>query len=64
MKSLTLAQVFAVLATAALAALGGGFAVFCAYDDAPGGVLIGIAMVIAAAFIGLRTVSRARTRHA
>lgn len=60
----TLAAFLTAFATAALAGLGGGFAVFASYDDSPGGVLIGIAMVIGAVFIGTKTQLSARARHA
>lgn len=54
----------AVLATAGLAALGGGFAVFAGYDDSPGGVLLGVAMVIVGVFIGLKAMSGQRAVRA
>jgi hypothetical protein len=47
-----------VLAVAGLAALGGAFAVYAGYDDAPGGVLIGFALIIGAAALGMRSVRR------
>jgi len=37
------------LAVPAVAALGGALAVFGAFDDSPGGTLIGLLMVVAAA---------------
>jgi hypothetical protein len=46
------------LASAALAALGGGLAVYSGYDDAPGGVLIGLALIVVAAALGGRAALR------
>lgn len=48
-------------AIAAVAALGGDLAVFSEYDDAPGGVLIGGFLVIAAAVAGARIMNRRAT---
>ena len=53
-------DIVSALAIAAIAALGGGFAVFAGYDDAPGGVLLGMLLVAGAAVLGLRTLHRRR----
>ncbi|HBS27885.1 MAG TPA: hypothetical protein DEB06_00190 [Phycisphaerales bacterium] len=58
------AALMGVLATTGLAAVGGGLAVYSGYDDAPGGVLLGAAMVIGAAFIGIRTCRALNARQA
>ena len=50
----TVAEFFAVLATTGLAALGGGLAVYSAYDDAPGGVLLAVALVAGTTIVGLK----------
>ncbi|NJD09838.1 MAG: hypothetical protein FIB01_05130 [Gemmatimonadetes bacterium] len=44
----------------ALAALGGAFAVYAGYDDAPGGVLIGFALIAGAAVLSLGAARRNR----
>lgn len=54
----SVAHIVTVLAVAALAALGGAAAVFSEFDDAPGGVLFGILLIIAAAALGLRATQR------
>ena len=51
-------HVTAVTATA-LAALGGAMAVYSGYDDAPGGVLLGILLVTGALAFALRNARRA-----
>ena len=38
-----------------LAALGGALMVFSAFDDAPGGVLLGLLLVLASVALGART---------
>lgn len=43
------------LAIAGLAALGGAAVVYSEFDDAPGGILIGLLMIVGAVLIGLRT---------
>lgn len=43
------------LAIAGLAALGGAAVVYSEFDDAPGGILIGLLMIGGAVLIGLRT---------
>ena len=47
---------------AGLAALGGGLAVFSEYDDAPGGVLIGLVMIVGAVVLGSAALHRAGRR--
>ena len=49
--------------TAVLAALGGGAAAFSEYDDAPGGMLIGLLMVLGAVAIGAAALKRAERRE-
>ena len=48
------------LAIAGLAAFGGAAVVFSEIDDAPGGVLLGILLIIGAVALGVRTAARAR----
>ena len=48
------------LAVAGLAALGGAAVVFSEVDDAPGGVLLGVLLIIGAVALGVRTATRAR----
>lgn len=48
------ARFFNAFATAGLGAAGGALAVYSGYDDAPGGVLIGIVLIAAAVALGLR----------
>lgn len=48
------------LAIPAIAALGGALAVFSGYDDAPGGVLMGILLIMGAVALGLRAAQRRR----
>jgi hypothetical protein len=50
-------------ATAVIAALGGGAIVFSEYDDAPGGILIGLVMVLVAAGIGSAALKWAEDRE-
>jgi hypothetical protein len=50
------------IAATSTAAIGGGFAVFGGYDDAPGGVLIGLVLVLAAMVVGVRNAQPASTR--
>ena len=54
----TAADLITAIAIPVTAALGGGFAVFSGYDDAPGGVFIGGLLVIAAVALGLRAARR------
>jgi hypothetical protein len=42
-----------------LAALGGALAVYSGYDDAPGGVLLGLLLVTGALVLALRSARRA-----
>lgn len=46
------------LAIAGLAALGGALVVYAEFDDAPGGVLIGILLIIGAVTLGARAAQR------
>lgn len=55
-----MANIVIAVGIAALAALGGGAAVFSAYDDAPGGVLIGVGLVVGAVALGVRALRRER----
>ncbi|HUP21068.1 MAG TPA: hypothetical protein VM778_14110 [Gemmatimonadota bacterium] len=48
------------LAIPALAALGGALVVYAEFDDAPGGVLIGLVLVIGAVALGVRGALRGR----
>jgi hypothetical protein len=56
----TVSDVVTVLAVATMAALGGALAVYAEYDDSPGGVVIGFALIIGAAALGLRAAHRRR----
>ena len=47
------------LSAAGLAALGGAAMVLGEFDDAPGAILIGMAMVIGAVILNLRTAGKA-----
>lgn len=47
-------DIITALAVAALAALGGALAVYAEYDDSPGGVLIGFALILGAVVLGVR----------
>lgn len=58
-SSLTrLATALAIPAIAAIAALGGAFAVYAGYDDAPGGVLLGFLLVLGATGLSWRAARR------
>ena len=57
MKS-SVASFFTALGIAAMAAAGGGLAVFSAFDDAPGGSLLGLLLIIGAVALGMRTGAR------
>ena len=48
----SLANFVPALAIAAVAALGGALMVYAGYDDSPGGSLIGLFLVLAAAMVG------------
>lgn len=52
------ANVVIPLATVAMAALGGAAAVYSAFDDAPGGVLIGFLIILGAAVLAVRAAQR------
>lgn len=48
------AQLVYALAIPGLAALGGAAVVFSAFDDAPGGVLVGCLLILGAVVLSLR----------
>jgi hypothetical protein len=48
-------KILAAIAPIVIAALGGAFAVFGAYDDSPGGTLLGVALVVVAMAFGARS---------
>jgi hypothetical protein len=52
------ARVLVPIAAAGIAALGGAAIVFSEFDDAPGGMLIGLLLVIGAAVLGVRSAQR------
>lgn len=54
------ADLATAVALPAIAALGGALAVYSGYDDAPGGVLMGFGLVLAAIGLGVRAARRAR----
>jgi hypothetical protein len=54
----TLAQAATGFATVTLAALGGALIVFSAFDDAPGGVLIGLFLIASALTLTWRAMRR------
>ena len=54
------ADLATALAITALAALGGAAVVFSEFDDAPGGVLLGILMIVGSAALGGRALLRRR----
>ena len=51
----TTTDLLTALAVPTLAALGGAAVVFSEFDDAPGGILIGFFLVIAATVLSLRS---------
>lgn len=51
-------SVIAAITPVALAALGGGLAVFAGYDDSPGGTLIGFLLVLGAMVFAARSTKR------
>lgn len=56
----SIANFVTALGIAAMAAIGGGVAVFSAYDDAPGGSLLGLLLILGAVALGTRTAQRRR----
>ena len=56
----SIADLFTASAIAGLAALGGAAVVFSEFDDAPGGILVGMLMVAAAAVVGWKALQRRR----
>lgn len=59
MQDITTDLLLALL-PAVMAGLGGGFAVFAGYDDAPGGVLLGLLLILGSAVVNYRSRKRAR----
>lgn len=57
MKS-SVTNLLTALAIPAIAALGGAFAVYSGYDDAPGGVLLGLLLIIGAVAASWRVAGR------
>ena len=55
---ISVADYVTALAIPTIAALGGTLVVFSERDDAPGGVLIGIALIMGAVALGLRAAKR------
>lgn len=56
----SLADLTTALGIPVLAALGGAAIVYSAYDDAPGGVLLGLLLIAGAIVLGLRAAKRRR----
>ncbi len=54
------ADLVTALIVPAVAALGGAMAVFSGFDDAPGGVLLGLLLIAGAATLSVRAVLRRR----
>ncbi|HSM08469.1 MAG TPA: hypothetical protein VLA33_05570 [Gemmatimonadota bacterium] len=52
------ARLIVPIAAAGIAALGGAAIVFSEFDDAPGGMLIGLLLIAGAAVLGVRNASR------
>lgn len=52
------AALLTALSIPAIAALGGAAIVYSAFDDAPGGVLLGLLLIIGAVVLGLRATQR------
>jgi hypothetical protein len=59
MKS-SVANYLTAFAVAGLAALGGALMVYSEFDDAPGGVLIGIVLIVGAVALGGKAAQRGR----
>lgn len=56
----SIASFATALGIAVMAALGGGLAVFSAFDDAPGGSLLGLLLIVGAVALGMRSAQRRR----
>jgi hypothetical protein len=56
----SVADFVTALAIAGIAALGGALIVFSEFDDAPGGVLFGMLLILGAVALGVRTAQRRR----
>ena len=56
----SLSDLLFALTIAALAALGSAFAVYANSDDSPGGVLLGFVLILGAAALALRRITRRR----
>ena len=56
----SVASFVTALGIAAMAAIGGAAVVFSEIDDAPGGVLLGLLLIIGAVALGMRTAQRSR----
>ncbi len=56
----SVANFVTALGIAAMAAIGGAAVVFSEYDDAPGGILVGLLLIIGAVALGIRTGQRSR----
>lgn len=54
----SVANIVSTLAVPAMAALGGAAVVFSEIDDAPGGVLVGILLVLASVVLSVRAAHR------
>ena len=54
----SVANFVTALGIAAMAAIGGAAVVFSEIDDAPGGVLLGLLLIIGAVALGMRTAQR------
>jgi hypothetical protein len=51
-------SIFVAITPIGIAAIGGALAVYGDYDDSPGGVLLGILLVLGAMVVGARSASR------
>lgn len=54
------AELINALIISAIAALGGAAVVFSELDDAPGGILLGILLIIGSVILGVKTAHRKR----